>query len=201
MLTCLRTFPQNLHPQNQPASREAPRGIWWFLLVNRPLASAARICFFHSGPPARKFGDASRAAPRSKLVSVHGRPPELNRFPWFPSRGASFSRESPPVIKNDQEPLFDTGVACLIRGWLLEHGQRCPRGPLSYFPLRSAHRPTAATHHPATSRTKMAARNAGFSTPRLQTGDTVSTESSRFDAPGQPGSYSAGKPARAFGVV
>ena len=73
-----------------------------------------------------------------------------------------------------------------------ECGCGCPRGSLSCFPH---------AHHPATSRTKMAARNVGFSTPRLQTGDTVSTESSRFDAPGQPGSYSAGKPARAIGVV
>ena len=47
----------------------------------------------------------------------------------------------------------------------------------------------------------MAARNVGSATPRLKAGDVVSIESTHFDAPGRPGSYSAGAPARAFGVV
>ena len=47
----------------------------------------------------------------------------------------------------------------------------------------------------------MAARNVGSATPRLKAGDVVSTESTHFDTPGRPGSYSAGAPARAFGVV
>ena len=47
----------------------------------------------------------------------------------------------------------------------------------------------------------MAARNVGSATPRLKAGDVVSIESTHFDAPGRPGSYSASAPARAFGVV
>ena len=47
----------------------------------------------------------------------------------------------------------------------------------------------------------MAARNVGSATLRLKAGDVVSTESTHFDTPGRPGSYSAGAPARAFGVV
>ena len=38
----------------------------------------------------------------------------------------------------------------------------------------------------------MAARNVGSATPRLKAGDVVSIESTHFDAPGRPGSYSAG---------
>jgi hypothetical protein len=55
----------------------------------------------------------------------------------------------------------------------------------------------------ATAAASMAARDVGSSTPRLKAGNSVSIESTHFDAPGRPGSYpySAGVPARAFGGV
>jgi hypothetical protein len=53
----------------------------------------------------------------------------------------------------------------------------------------------------ATAAASMAARDVGSSTPRLKAGDSVSIESTHFDAPGRPGSYSASTPARAFGGV
>ena len=60
---------------------------------------------------------------------------------------------------------------------------------------------TPSSQMEATAAESMAARDVGSSTPHLKAGDSVSIESTHFDAPGRPGSYSAGAPARAFGGV